>query len=93
MIKWFVGGQERKKVAMQLLVELYTSAENPILKDFFARYIREINSGTSVPYVLYAMNVELSSVLLKNKILLTKDQEERVTKLRHLSNIRYGNMY
>lgn len=93
MIKWYAEGQERKKVALRLMVDLYSSATNPILKNFFTKYIRQLRSGTSIPYVLYTFNLELSSVLLKNKILLTKDQAERVRQLRKLSNLHYGNMY
>lgn len=89
-MKWYAGGQERKKVAMKLLIELYQSTEDPILKEFFAKYIRELDWGTSIPFALSAMNIEMASVLLKNKILLTKEQEEKVEELRKMSNIRYG---
>ena len=76
-MKWYAGGQERKKVEMKLLIELYQSTEDPILKEFFAKYIRELDWGTSIPFALSAMNIEMASVLLKNKILLTKEQEEK----------------
>ena len=75
---------------MKLLIQLYQSTEDPILKEFFAKYIRELDWGTSIPFALSAMNIEMASVLLKNKILLTKEQEEKVEELRKMSNIRYG---
>lgn len=90
MIKWYSGGQERKKIALRLLVGLYKSSDCEVLQDFFKRYIESLNNGVSVPFVLSTFNIELSSVLLKNKILLTKEQEEKVSELREMSNIRYG---
>lgn len=90
MVKWFSGGQERKKVALKLLIELYQSADHPALKDFFKRYIENLNEGISVPAVLTAFNLELSGILLKNKIILTEEQKKKVDEIRELSNIRYG---
>lgn len=90
MVKWFSGGQERKKVALKLLIELYQSADHPVLKDFFKRYIGNLNEGISVPAVPTVFNLELSGILLKNKIILTEEQKKKVDEIRKLSNIRYG---
>lgn len=90
MIKWYAGGQERKKIALKLLIELYQSADCEVLRTFFKRYIESLNNGVSVPFALSAFNLELSSTLLKHRILLTQDQEEKINKLRELSSIRYG---
>lgn len=89
-MKWYAGGQERKKVALKLLVELYRSTEYEVLRNLFRQYIEGLEEGISVPFALSAFNLELSSVLLKNKILMTKEQEKRVDELRQLSSIRYG---
>ena len=89
-MKWYAGGQERKKVALKLLVELYRSTEYEVLRNLFRQYIEGLGEGISVPFALSAFNLELSSVLLKNKIFLTKEQEKRVDELRQLSSIRYG---
>lgn len=90
MIRWYAGGQERKKIALKLLIELYRSADYEVLRAFFKRYIESLNNGVSVPFALSAFNLELSSTLLKHRILLTQDQEEKINKLRELSSIRYG---
>lgn len=90
VVEWYSGGQERKKVALRLLAELYQSSDRDVLRNFFRRYIENLNEGISVPFALSAFNLELSSVLIKNKITLSKEQEEKIYELRQLSSIRYG---
>lgn len=74
MVEWYSGGQERKKVALRLLAELYQSSDCDVLRNFFRRYIENLNGEISVPFALSAFNLELSSVLIKNKITLSKEQ-------------------
>lgn len=91
-MKWFASGNEKDKKAVSLLQKLYDLSDNIVLKQFFKKYIDEIHLGTSVPYVLNAMNIEFISLVLKNKIQLTKKQEDIMTELRKLSYIKYGNL-
>lgn len=91
-MKWFSSGNEKGKKALSLLKKLYDLSDNIILKQFFKKYIDEIQWGTSVPYVLNAMNIEFTGLVLKNKIQLTKEQEDIMTELRKLSYIKYGNL-
>lgn len=91
MMKWFASGEERKKAAMALLTELHQSCKDqPVLNDFFHRYMTEVHNGNSIPLTLSTMQLELATLLSKNHLSLTQDQEEKVTELRQLSNIHYG---
>ena len=46
------------------------------------------NSGTSTPYILSRLNVDLSTVLVENAIHPTRKQSAKLKKLRALQNIR-----
>ncbi len=48
------------------------------------------DDGTSTPFILSQMNVDLSRVLIENKLSLSESQAEQIKKLRELSVIRYG---
>lgn len=94
-LKWFSGGEERKKEAIviidSLLVSLSENATDRPLKNFFLFYRRELeSSGISVPLILSRMNVELSNILIENKLQLSAEQSKQIKQLRSLSNIRYG---
>ena len=48
------------------------------------------DDGTSTPFILSQMNVDISRVLIDNKLMLSESQAEQIKKLRELSAIRYG---
>ncbi|RCW16231.1 bacteriocin immunity protein [Streptococcus gallolyticus] len=94
-LRWFSGGKERKNEAViiidELLVSLNEDSKYTPLKEFFLFYRKELeSSGTSTPLVLSRMNVELSNILIENKLQLSDKQSEQLKRLRSLSNIRYG---
>jgi hypothetical protein len=94
-LRWFSGGKERKNEAViiidELLVSLSEDSKYIPLKEFFLFYRKELeSSGTSTPLVLSRMNVELSNILIENKLQLSDKQSEQLKRLRNLSNIRYG---
>ncbi|MBT0903508.1 bacteriocin immunity protein [Streptococcus infantarius] len=94
-LKWFSGGKERKNEAVviidELLVSLGEDSKYIPLKKFFLFYRKELeSSGTSTPLVLSRMNVELSNILVENKLQLSDAQSKQLKRLRSLSNIRYG---
>ena len=94
-LKWFAGGSERRCEAMTIIDHLLedikdTPQLNP-LKDRLVSYKRRLeNDGTSTPFILSQMNVEISRVLIDNKLILLESQAEQIKKLRELSAIRYG---
>ena len=94
-LRWFSGGKERKNEAViiidELLVSLSEDSKYIPLKEFFLFYRKELeSSGTSTPLVLSRVNVELSNILIENKLQLSDKQSEQLKRLRSLSNIRYG---
>ena len=94
-LKWFSGGKERKNEAVvivdELLVSLGEDSKYIPLKKFFLFYRKELESnGTSTPLVLSRMNVELSNILVENKLQLSDAQSKQLKRLISLSNIRYG---
>ena len=48
------------------------------------------DDGTSTPFILSQMNVDISRMLIDNKLILSESQAEQIKKLRELSAIRYG---
>jgi len=94
-LKWFAGGSERRCEAMTIIDHLLedikdTPQLNP-LKDRLVSYKRRLeNDGTSTPFILSQMNVDISRVLIDNKLILLESQAEQIKKLRELSAIRYG---
>ena len=48
------------------------------------------DDGTSTPFTLSQMNVDISHVLIDNKLMLSESQSEQIKKLRELSAICYG---
>ena len=94
-LKWFAGGSERRCEAMTIIDHLLedikdTPQLNP-LKDRLVSYKRRLeNDGTSTPFILSQMNVDISRVLIDNKLTLSESQAEQIKKLRELSAICYG---
>lgn len=94
-LKWFAGGSERRCEAMMiidhLLEDIKDEPQLTPLKNQLVIYKRRLrDDGTSVPFILSQMNVDLSRVLIENKLGLSESQAKQIKKLRELSAIRYG---
>ena len=94
-LKWFAGGSERRCEAMTiidyLVEDIKEVSQLTPLKNQLVIYKRRLkNDGTSTPFILSQMNVDISRVLIDNKLTLSKSQAEQIKKLRELSAIRYG---
>ena len=94
-LKWFAGGRERRCEAMaiidHLLEDIKDAPQLTLLKNQLVIYKRRLkDDGTSVPFILSQMNVDISRVLIDNKLTLSESQAEQIKKLRELSAIRYG---
>ena len=94
-LKWFAGGSERRCEAMTIIDHLLEGINNTPqlapLKNQLVRYKKRLkDDGTSTPFILSQMNVDLSRVLIENKLGLSESQAEQIKKLRELSAIRYG---
>ena len=95
LLKWFAGGSERRCEAMTiidyLVEDIKDTPQLTPLKNQLVIYKRRLkNDGTSIPFILSQMNVDISRVLIDNKLTLSKSQAEQIKKLRELSAIRYG---
>ena len=94
-LKWFAGGSERRCEAMTiidyLLEDLKAAPQFAPLKNQLVIYKKRLeDDGTSTPFILSQMNVDISRVLIDNKLGLSESQAEQIKKLRELSAIRYG---
>ena len=95
ILKWFAGGSERRCEAMTIIDNLLEGINNTHqlapLKNQLVSYKRRLeDDGTSTPFILSQMNVDLARVLIDNKLSLSESQAEQIKKLRELSAIRYG---
>ena len=94
-LKWFAGGSERRCEAMTIIDNLLEGINNTHqlapLKNQLVSYKRRLeDDGTSTPFILSQMNVDLARVLIDNKLSLSESQAGQIKKLRELSAIRYG---
>lgn len=94
-LKWFAGGSERRCEAMTiidyLLEDIKDEHQLTPLKNQLVIYKRRLrDDGTSVPFILSQMNVDISRALIDNKLILSESQADQIKKLRGLSAIRYG---
>ena len=94
-LKWFEGGSERRCEAMTIIDDLLEGIKDAPqltpLKNQLVIYKRRLeDDGTSTPFILSQMNVDLTRVLIDNKLSLSEGQAEQIKKLRELSSIRYG---
>ena len=94
-LKWFAGGSERCCEAMTIIDNLLEGINNTPqfapLKNQLVSYKRRLeDDGTSTPFILSQMNVDLARVLIDNKLSLSESQARQIKKLRELSAIRYG---
>ena len=94
-LKWFAGGSERRCEAMtiidHLLEDIKAAPQLAPLKNQLVIYQKRLkDDGTSTPFILSQMNVDISRVLIDNKLSLSESQANQIKKLRELSAIRYG---
>ena len=94
-LKWFAGGSERRCEAMAiidyLLEDIKDASQLTPLKNQLAIYKKRLkDDGTYTPFILSQMNVDISRVLIDNKLILSESQADQIKKLRELSAIRYG---
>ena len=94
-LKWFAGGSERRCEAMTiidyLVEDIKEVSQLTPLKNQLVIYKRRLkNDGTSTPFILSQMNVDISRMLIDNKLILSESQAEQIKKLRELSAICYG---
>lgn len=94
-LKWFAGGSERRCEALAiidyLLEDIKDAPQLTPLKNQLVMYKRRLkDDGTSTPFILSQMNVDVSRVLIDNKLILSESQSEQIKKLRELSAIRCG---
>ncbi|MCP9082893.1 bacteriocin immunity protein [Streptococcus sp. CF10-1] len=94
-LKWFAGGSERRCEAMtiidHLLEDIKAAPQLTPLKNQLVIYKKRLkDDGTSTPFILSQMNVDISRVLIDNKLGLSESQAKQIKKLRELSAIRYG---
>lgn len=94
-LKWFAGGSERRCEAMtiidHLLEDIKAAPQLAPLKNQLVIYKKRLeDDGISTPFILSQMDVDISRVLIDNKLSLSKSQAKQVKKLRELSAIRYG---
>ena len=94
-LKWFAGGSERRCEAItiidHLLEDIKDTSQLTPLKNQLVSYKRRLeDDGTSIPFILNQMNVDVSRVLIDNKLMLSENQARQIKKLRELSAIRYG---
>ena len=94
-IKMVCRRKERRCEAMtiinHLLEDIKDTPQLTPLKNQLVIYQRRLkDDGTSTPFILSQMNVDISRVLIDNKLILSENQAEQIKKLRELSAIRYG---
>lgn len=94
-LKWFAGGSERRCEAMtiidHLLEDIKDTPQLTPLKNQLVIYKKRLeDDGTSIPFILSQMNVDISRMLIDNKLMLSESQSDQIKKLRELSAIRYG---
>ena len=94
-LKWVAGGSERRCEAMAiidyLLEDIKDAPQLTPLKNQLVIYKKRLkDDGTSTPFILSQMNVDISRVLIDNKLSLSESQAKQIKKLRELSAIRYG---
>lgn len=95
LLKWFAGGSERRCEAMTIIDDLLEGIKDAPqltpLKNQLVMYKKRLkDDGTSAPFILSQMNVDISRVLIDNKLMLSESQARQIKKLRELSAIHYG---
>ncbi|WP_390410499.1 helix-turn-helix domain-containing protein [Lacticaseibacillus jixiensis] len=91
-IKWYAGGGERRRLAISLLVDIIATLppKQASLKELLRQqYQRLMTDGTATPYVLMALNLQVSSLMHREHFILPPEAEAKYQQLLRLSNIRY----
>ncbi len=88
-LKWFAGGSERRCEAMTIIDNLLEGINNTHqlapLKNQLVSYKRRLeDDGTSTPFILSQMNVDLARVLIDNKLSLSESQAEQIKKIERI---------
>ena len=95
-IKWYTGGQERGKVALELIIQLLkeldgTGTAYDDLKHVLAVYFNEIKTESgSIPLIFNRMNLDVSNVMIKNHIVLPENAQQTMKKISQLNQLRCG---
>lgn len=94
-LKWFSGGNERRKQAeniiTDLLDDLKTDLGNESLQKVLENYLEELKQkGASVPLILSRMNLDISKAIRNDGVTLSGYQSKKLKELISISNIRYG---
>ena len=94
-LKWFSGGKERGDQAIiiitDLLSELNNDPKNQALQKVLSNYQDELTrKEAAVPLILSRMNLDISSAMRKDEVLLSDAQSNKLKELTSLSNIKYG---
>lgn len=95
ILKWYAGGQDRAEQAISILTELVAdlkqSQQKMPLQQVLSDYIEAFRKKESaVPFILSRMNLDISSALKNNQIVLTVSESDKLDALMALANIRYG---
>ncbi|WP_025730334.1 bacteriocin immunity protein [Atopobacter phocae] len=94
-LKWYAGGSERRAVAIEgittLLASLpYESKVEPLRK-ILIHYRKELRQEESaVILVLNRFMLDLSRVLITEKIAISDSQQKIIKSLQDLLQVRYG---
>lgn len=94
-VKWFSGGNERGDQAVNIinvLLDYKDLSQNDQLRKTLLEYKVELQKqGSSVPFILSRMNLDISKSLRNDGVYLNEEQKKYLKQLTSLSNIRYGN--
>lgn len=93
-VKWFSGGIERGDQAVSIinvLLENKELSQNDQVRKTLLKYRAELQKkGSSVPFILSRMNLDISKALRNDGVCLSEEQKNYLKQLTSLSNIRYG---
>lgn len=92
-LKWFSGGKERREEAIriieELLLDLQTNDSAVDVKRTLTHYLNEFKTnGTSFPFLMNRMSLELTDTVLHSNVHFTTEQSEKLKELRKLMEIR-----
>lgn len=91
-VKWYAGGEERRRIAIVTLAALITqltpeqAAVRPLLEQEYNRFMTD---GTSIPYMLQTMHLQVAGTMHKTHTTFTPEAEASYQKLLRLSHLRY----
>ena len=88
-IKMVCWRQRRRCEAMtiikHLLEDIKDTPQLTSLKNLLVSYKRRLeDDGTSIPFILSQMNVDISRVLIDNRLILSESQAEQIKKIERI---------